>query len=122
MTGTEKLTRLEKALAHGGGTHAVSDVVQAIEERRAQLWERGDGVIVTEVLTYPRLKAVNYWLAAGDLRDCLALQDGIDEWARGQGCELATLSGRRGWVRAAAGWQFAGYVFRKPLGKFWHEQ
>jgi hypothetical protein len=116
MTGTEKLARLEKALAHGGPTHTAADVVRLIEERRAQLWERRDGAIITEVHTFPLLKTVNYWLAAGDLNDCLALQSEIDEWARGEGCEVATLIGRRGWGRAAAGWQLDGYSYRKPLG------
>jgi hypothetical protein len=119
MTGTEKLARLEKALAHGGPTHSPADVVRLIETRQAQLWERGDGVIVTEVQTYPLMKAVHYWLAAGSLHDCLALQNQIDDWARDEGCDMATLTGRAGWCRAAAGWRLTGYAFRKPLGTFW---
>jgi hypothetical protein len=119
MTGTEKLARLERALAHGGPTHTPADVVALIEDRRAQLWQRGDGVIVTEVHTHPLLKIVHYWLASGDLSDCLALQSEIDEWARGEGCEVATLTGRRGWGRAAADWQLCGYAYRKPLSPFW---
>jgi hypothetical protein len=118
MTGAEKLARLEKALAHGGGTHTPADVVRLIEDRRAQLWERGDGVIVTEVQAFPLGKTVSYWLAAGALRDCLALQDEIDEWAQSEGCVRATLTGRRGWGRAAAawGWKLDGYSYSRPLG------
>ena len=119
MTGTEKLARLEKALAYGGPTHTPADVVKLIEDRRAQLWQRGDGVIVTEVHTFPLMKTVSYWLVAGALRDCLGLQAEIDEWARGEGCEVATATGRRGWCRAAAGWQLDGYSYHKPLSTFW---
>lgn len=119
MTGAEKLARLERALAHGGRTHSVADVVRLIEEHRAQLWERGDGTIITEVQTFPRAKVVHYWLAAGCLGDCLALQSEIDEWARAEGCGAATLTGRRGWGRAAAGWCLDGYSYRKPLTAFW---
>jgi len=116
MTDNERRNRFERALRWGGPTHRVSDVVQLIEEHQAQLWARGDGVIITEVQTFPLLKAVNYWLVAGALRDCLELQAEIDDWARGEGCELATATGRRGWGRAAAGWQHCGYAYRKPLG------
>ena len=119
MSDDERRERFERALAEGGCTHSVADVLQLIKDGRAQLWERGEGTIVTEVHTFPRLKAVNYWLVSGRLADCLGLQDEIDTWARGEGCEYATATGRRGWCRAAAGWTLDGYSYRKPLGTFW---
>jgi hypothetical protein len=116
MSDDERKARLERALAYGGPTHSLADVARLIEDKQAQWWARGDGIIVTEVQTFPLLKTVHYWLAAGALDDCLALQQEIDDWARGEGCELATATGRRGWERAAAGWQHCGYAYRKPLG------
>jgi hypothetical protein len=122
MSDDERRDRFERALADGGCTHSVADVLQLIKAGRAQLWERGDGTIVTEVHTFPRLKSVHYWLASGELHDCLGLQDEIDEWARGEGCEIATIVGRRGWGRAAKGWTLDGYHYRKPLGHFWSDR
>jgi hypothetical protein len=118
MTSETLLARFEQALRHGGPTHRVSDVVRLIQDKQAQLWIRGDGVIVTELQPFPLAKTVSYWLAAGNLRDCLALQDQINAWAVHEGCVRATLTGRRGWGRfaAARGWKLHGYYYSKPLG------
>jgi hypothetical protein len=111
MTGMEKAARLQRALDYSGATHRISDVVALIKTGHATLWECDDGVIVTELHTFPLFKAVNYWLVAGRLRDCLALEDQITPWALGEGCTVATACGRRGWERSLtpAGWQ------RRPL-------
>jgi hypothetical protein len=107
LTGEEKRARMEKALAYGGSTHTVEDVVALLKAGEAQLWERGDGVIVTAVDQFPRLKAVRFWLIFGELRDCLALEHEINPWAIENGCTVATACGRRGWGRVAAptGWK-----------------
>jgi hypothetical protein len=123
LSDDEKLARLEKALQYGGPTHRVSDVVQLINDKKAQWWSAGDGCIVTEVLTYPLFKAINYWLICGELRDCLALEEQINTAAIGHGCEVALAAGRRGWGRVAAptGWRPHGYTFWKPLTReLWH--
>jgi predicted glycosyltransferase len=100
MTGEEKLRRLQKALDLAGPTHRLTDVVERIKDHRAQIWEHGDGCIVTELHEYPLAKAVHYWLVSGVLKDCLALEHDINTWANEQGCTLATACGRRGWGRA----------------------
>jgi hypothetical protein len=117
VTGAEKAHRLQQALESGGPTHRLDDVVALIKDGRAKLWERGDGVVVTEINHFPLCRAVNYWLAAGTLRDCLSLQAEIDPWAIENGCTVATLSGRRGWGRAAGadGWRVHMTSFCKPL-------
>ena len=117
LSGEEKRARLEKALAYGGGTHRMDDVVRMLKDGDAKLYENSGGCIITEVISLPLIKCVNYWLAAGELRACLALQDEIDAAAIRDGCEMATITGRRGWGRAAAlsGWRLYGYTFWKPL-------
>lgn len=120
MTSEEKIRRFEKALAQAGNTHTVADVLQRVRERRAVCWPRGDSVVVTEVLVFPRLKAVNYWLVSGHLHECAELQPAIDEWARSEGCSVATATGRMGWLRLSqtpfgADWKPAGVKFVKPL-------
>lgn len=120
LSAEEKRARLEKALLYGGATHTVEDVVQLIRDGKAQFWPRdgsGDGFIVTELHTFPRLKVVHFWLLAGVLRDVLALEAEIVEWALTEGCTVATACGRPGWGRVAAktGWRPWWPNFWKPL-------
>jgi len=103
MDEAERRARLEKALAWGGNTHAIADVVQMCRDGRAQYWERGNGHIITELKQYPKMKTVVYWLIWGDLHDCLALDAEISAWAIEQGCTKATAMGRKGWGRVASG-------------------
>ena len=120
MTNDEKVRRFEKALAQGGGTHALNDVLDRVRENRACCWTNGDSVVVTEILVFPRLRAVNYWIIAGKLQECAALQPDIDAWAISEGCSVATATGRMGWLRLSetplgAGWKPAGVKFTKSL-------
>lgn len=100
------LPELQKALDYAGGTHKPQDVAKRVLDRYAQLWVRGNGLIVTEIDLYPEGPVLNFWLAAGDLDDVLDLLPDIYEWGRGRGCERATMLGRKGWGRVLAddGW------------------
>jgi hypothetical protein len=117
MTEDERRSRMEKALHYGGDTHAIGDIAALIKEGRAQWWQHGDGMIVTEIDRFPRFSAVRYWLIFGELKECLSLEDQINEWAIGEGCTMAVATGRRGWGRVAAstGWRHHMYTFYKPL-------
>jgi hypothetical protein len=109
MTTDEKARRFERALALAGNTHTGADVMDKVRANRAQCWNNGDSVIITEVLVYPRVKACNYWLLCGNLQECLELQSEIDAWAIGEGCSVATATGRMGWL----------HVTKMPLGTAW---
>jgi len=120
VTTEEKVRRFEKALAQAGNTHTVADVLDRIGEGKACCWTNGDSVVVTEVLVYPRLRAVNYWIVAGKLQECAALQPDIDAWAISEGCSVATATGRMGWLRLSQtpigeGWRAAGIKYLKEL-------
>jgi len=117
LTGQQKLERLERALAYGGNTHTVLDVIERCEDGRAQIWENQDGCIVTEIERFPLVSAVRYWTISGNLPDCLALDERISKWAISQGCTIGFASGRKGWLRAGApyGWRLHGYNFFKEL-------
>jgi hypothetical protein len=118
MADQEKRRRFERALHYAGDTHAVEDVIAKVREGRAQYWGDDEASVVTEVLSYPRLKAVNLWLVSGELQRCLALEGEIFDWARDNGCTVATATGRRGWLRIAptVGWKLRAFQFYKPLG------
>ena len=120
MTDDEKARRFEKALKLAGSTHTPTDVMDKVRAGRAQCWVRGDGLIVTEVLVYPRARICNYWIASGKLPECLGLQADIDAWAIEEGCSVATAIGRKGWTHViknplGAAWRARGIQYVKPL-------
>ena len=118
ISGDEMRSRMERALHRGGDTHTLADVAEMVESKQAQFWTNGDGAIVTEIHTFPRRRAIHYWLVAGDLRDCLALEHHINPWAIERGCSIATAVGRRGWLGPAGktGWRAASTLnLWKPL-------
>jgi hypothetical protein len=117
MTADEKIRRFERALALGGNTHSVQDVVAKVREGRAQYWEHGETCAITEVIVFPRFSTCNLWLTAGTLAECYPLNDSIAGWAADQGCKWMTASGRIGWQRVAAsfGWRPRAMQFYKEL-------
>jgi len=121
VTGEERRARFQRALDYGGNTHEIADVARMVREGRAQWWPQNnpdsDGMIVTELLTFPNMRAVNYWLIAGSLPECLGLDAEITAWAIEQGCTVGMATGRRGWGRAGApyGWRPHSYTFVKDL-------
>lgn len=115
------LPRLKLALAHAGHTHEWPDVLARIRDGRAQYWESQDGrgCLVTELQTFPNLTAINYWLAAGELKSCLSLVPGIEAWAMQNGVTRATGLGRPGFSKILGdiGVTVIGVGYRKELVK-----
>jgi GNAT superfamily N-acetyltransferase len=107
LSSEEKRSRLQKALDYGGNTHDLADVIDLVRKGEAQFWENGDGTIITEVQTFPRLKAINFWLVSGTVSDCMALEDDILDWAKAEGCTMALSTGRKGWMHylSRTGWR-----------------
>lgn len=118
MSPAERTARMEQALRLGGDLHTVSDVVDTVKAGRAQYWGREDGMVITELQTYPGRRLLNYWVVAGRLRDCLALAPEIEAWAVAEGCTVATACGLPKWghVGARIGWRpWRLANFWKPL-------
>jgi hypothetical protein len=91
---------VDAALARAGGTHGLEDVERLIAEGRAHFWPGRRCAVVTEFYDYPRLKACNFWLLGGDLKELLRMRPAIEAWARAQGCTRILGGGpRRGWER-----------------------
>ena len=113
----EHLVGLERALEYAGGTHDVAHVLAAVYRKEAQIWTDGPCIIVTEVNDSPNERELHFWLAAGTLDEVVALSNKVAEWGRKQGCTIATLCGRRGWVRARAqeGWGHQMVVMGRRL-------
>lgn len=90
---------IEDALQYSGGLYAAQDIHDGIAEGRYQIWPGSQSVIVTEICRYPRAKAVNVLLGAGDLDELKRMAPCVLNWARANECEVATIYGRPGWTR-----------------------
>lgn len=91
--------RLLRALAVAGNTHAPEDVAQAVKEGRMQAWTLGNSLIITEVLEFPRAKALNVFMAVGNMAEVMALQPQLEAYGRQHGCKALRMEGRKGWTR-----------------------
>lgn len=93
---------------HSGGRYLAADVYYSLTEQQRQIWVAMDGteilgVVVTEIINYPQLKAaVVFALAGKRFADWFEHVSIIEEWARSQGCAVIEMSGRRGWARRLA--------------------
>ena len=72
-----------------------------------QFWPADNSCLVTEIVVYPQKKVLNVFLGGGELDEILGMHADVIAWAKGQGCEAITISGREGWKRAlkSHGWK-----------------
>lgn len=98
---------IQAALDHAGGTHTLADVEALVRSRECRFWAGREAAVVTEIIDYPRFRAIHVWLAGGDLDELLnEMRQKIETWGRDErGCRRMTLTGRAGWERTM-----------KPLG------
>ena len=120
MTPYERLTEWEacrKWLVPALVEDTEADVLNELFLNRAQLWRGDNAAFVTQLLTMPDEPAIVVWLGGGDMRGLLAMQPGIEAWARMQGAKAAWINGRTGWARALrkAGFKPVGDELRKAL-------
>jgi hypothetical protein len=103
LTDEEDLQRLrhhvEAALEYSGGTHGIEDIAEGLKKGRFQLWPADDSVVVTEIIVYPRLKNLHFFLAGGDLDELRLMRPLIESWGRDMGCTRVSLAGREGWSK-----------------------
>lgn len=101
-----------QTVADRAGTYTVEDIAQRLLKETAQLWValRNDRVVmacVTEINDYKR-RECNILICAGSRRqDWIGFLEHIKEWARAEGCQAMTLTGRKGWQRVLRDWKLA---------------
>ena len=103
MSDLEHLERLrhhvEAALEYSGGTHHFGDVQEMVMQNKLQVWPAINSVVLTEIIVYPRLKNLHYFLAGGDLDELSRMRPMIESWGKSIGCTRVSLAGRRGWAK-----------------------
>ena len=105
---------LEKAVKMGLQTHDISDVKKALDDGLMQLWCHNGSVLVTEVLSFPRLRVCSAKYAGGRMKDCFEMKPAIERWAKDNGCDVCEVYGRRGWQRVHKD-------YRLGAGALWKE-
>lgn len=111
--------QIEAALGYAQGTHTFEDIQAAVEAGSLQYWPGVRSVIVTEIIQYPRAKALHFFLAGGDIDELEEMYPLVEEWGRSQGCTVASMAGRAGWSRSfltrKEGWTPTAVLFSKDL-------
>ena len=87
------------ALEYSAGTHTFDDIAAGVMNNRYQLWPGNSSAVVTEVIVYPQLKNLHYFLAGGNLDELKQMRPQIESWGKSVGCTRVTLAGRKGWER-----------------------
>jgi hypothetical protein len=91
---------IEKAIVHCRGTHVIEDIEVGIENGTYRFFAMPNCAAVVRIVEYPRARCLNYFLVGGDLKELMEkMEPHITAWAKTQGCTLATLVGREGWLR-----------------------
>lgn len=103
MSDLEHLDRLrhhvEAALEYSGGTHHFEDVLDMVQKNQLQVWPATQSIVLTEIIVYPRLKNLHYFLAGGDLDELSRMRPMIESWGKSIGCTRVSLAGRMGWAK-----------------------
>ena len=100
------LTKIEKALSFGLGTHTVNDVFDLIKSGQMQIFYTEESAVVTEIKQAPRKKYMCIFLVAGKLDGLKRLQYEVIQFAKDQGCDFISGGGRLGWSKVATeGWK-----------------
>jgi hypothetical protein len=108
---------LDAALAqHPVRTHEREHVWAALQSGDAQLWPTPNSACLTEIVRHPTgVKFLHGWLSGGDLAEIKQTVATIENVAREWGCSHASITGRRGWLRAFEGYADAGALMVKEL-------
>lgn len=108
---------LEMALARAGGTHTYEDVLQSISAGDMFFWPASKSCMVTEIVQYPRKRALHVFLAAGDLAEIKDMEASLIAFAQSLKCSALSMSGRKGWTKALRdmNWQEAHITLVKEL-------
>src|SRR5262245_33552234 len=91
---------IEAALAYAHGTHTIKDIESGIAAGKFQFWPGRACAAVTEIIVYPRLTALNFFLLGGDLDVLLNdMEPAVCAWAKSIGVSRVFGVGRKGFER-----------------------
>ena len=109
---------IDAALEYAGGTHTFNDIATGVLSGRFQLWPNKNAAVVTEIVVYPQLKDLHYFLAGGDIEELKQMRPIIEAWGKSVGCTRVSLAGRKGWAKTFLkdeGYEPRWFVLAKEL-------
>ena len=92
--------QIEAALHFADDSHSFSDIKTAVENGTLQFFPGLSSVVITEIISFPRYKALNLFLAGGNAAELHAMLEEIENFARHVGVDRITFTGRKGWTRS----------------------
>lgn len=88
------------AIEMTNGTHNEDDIIAGILTGQFKLFVNGSSGVVTDIVVFPRLKALNIFLIGGKLDEVMPLRSQLEKYREAQGCKRITgLAVRKGWER-----------------------
>lgn len=102
-------------MAESHGTHDENAVLCKLAVNEYFIWGDEQAATIGFFVQYPLLKGMNMFLAGGDLGTLLAMQPGIEAWAKTQGVSRMVGGGRIGWRRVFHDYQDAGIMMFKDI-------
>ena len=90
---------LQDALDAAGNLATLDQVKSLVDEGKARFWPGKECAFVTEIVQYPNKRALNIWLAGGDLQEMLSFEPMVRAYAKDKGCDLLVIQGRPGWQK-----------------------
>ena len=112
---------IKKACLSTKGRFTAEDVKEWLDSGDCQLWivEHKNEVraaAVTEILLYPKLKVCRVNIVTGKGRNNWQhFKDGIEEWARKEGCKRIEALARKGWAKVYKDYQQTHIFLEKEL-------
>ena len=110
----EVIPHLHRLAPRTNGRSTVDDILQGILSGANALWlafeetegNKVYGVVITNVMTYPRIKTLNVFYAAGNKLRLWQdpMMTVLKAYATDNQCSKIELTGRRGWLRALRAW------------------
>lgn len=94
---------IEAALEYAHGTHTIEDIEDGIERGDFYFFSSPKSAVVIEIIVFPRLQALNYFLIGGDLDELQQrIEPYVTAWAKQKGCRRVIGIGRKGLERVFA--------------------
>jgi hypothetical protein len=92
--------QIEAALKFADDSHSFEDIAASVKKGELQFWPGFSSVVITEIMQFPRYRALNLFLAGGNIPELQSMLPGIEEFAESIGADRIVLTGRKGWLRS----------------------
>tara|TARA_R110000796_G_scaffold69839_1_gene159018 strand:- start:4330 stop:4722 length:393 start_codon:yes stop_codon:yes gene_type:complete len=106
---------IKAALKHTD-CYNLKDVEEGIKNGVFHLWVGEKSAMITEIIEYPQLRAINLLFCGGDYKELQSMLPSIEQFGKHFGCKRLYGGGRKGWLRKLKPLGFVQeYMIRKEI-------